>query len=78
MSKVVLTVIGVGIGLTLLVLAGIAFWTAAWWSDFERSGAVVGYSVVGFFLTIAGLGAVIGTWNHIFRVLDPARAPVHH
>ncbi|MGI9181246.1 MAG: hypothetical protein ACR2H9_12210 [Longimicrobiaceae bacterium] len=77
MSKVVLTAIGMGIGFTLLVLAAVAFWNSAWWWGYDRDGAGTGYAIVGVFLVIAGLGATIGTWNHIFRVLDPNRAPSH-
>lgn len=78
MSKIVLTAIGMGIGLTLLVLAAVSFWVSAWWWGYDRSGAGTGYAIVGFFLIVAGLGATIGTWNHLFRVLDPNRAPAAH
>jgi hypothetical protein len=69
MGKTVFAAIGIGIGVVILVLAGLAFWSAASWSQFGRDGAVVGYALSGFFLTVSGLGAIIATWNHIFRVL---------
>lgn len=80
MSKIVLTAIGVGTGVVLLILAGVAFWTAAWWGNIDRTGAATGYALTGFFLAIAGLGAILSTWNHMFRVLDPNRAQsaAHH
>jgi hypothetical protein len=74
-GRIVMTVIGVGIGLVLLGLAGYAFWTAAWWSEVGRAGATTGYRVVGFFLVIAGAGCIAATVNHNFRVLT--RPPAH-
>jgi hypothetical protein len=77
MSKRILTGIGVGTGFVLLVLAGLAFWASASWSGYGREGAATGYAVVGFFLTIAGIGGALATWYHNFRVLDPNRRPSH-
>jgi hypothetical protein len=76
MSRLVFTAIGVGIGLILLALAAYAFVTAASWADVGRESATVGYILVGIFLSIAGLGGIIATWNHNFRVLT--RPPEHH
>lgn len=67
---------GFGAGVLLLVLAGTAAVAASSWSDVGRSGAVVGYSITAFFLTLAGIGALAGTWNHVFRVI-PGDAPQH-
>jgi hypothetical protein len=79
MSKMILTAIGVGIGLVLLILAGIAFWSAAWWSDAGREPVVIGYIATGVFLLVSGLGGILATLNHNFRVLDPnRRPPAHH
>lgn len=75
MSKMVLLAIGVGLGLTLLALAAFSFTNAGQWGGIARDGAAVGYSLVGFFLTIAGLGAVFATWNHLFRA---AGRSAHH
>ena len=69
MGRTVFAAIGIGIGLVLLLLAVLAFVTAAKWSGLHRDGAAVGYTVVGFFLTLAGLGGIISTYNHNFRVL---------
>jgi hypothetical protein len=69
MGRTVFAAIGIGIGLVLLVLAVLAFLNAGRWADFGRDSAVVGWSVVGVFLLIAGFGAIISTWNHNFRVL---------
>ncbi len=69
MGKNVFAAIGIGIGVVLLVLSLLAFLNANSWSQFDRESAVVGWSVVGFFLLVAGLGAIISTWNHNFRVL---------
>ena len=76
MGKTVFMAIGVGIGLLLLALSAYAFYTAASWSDIARNGAQVGYSLVGFFLLIAGVGGIIATLNHNLRVL--ARPGGHH
>jgi hypothetical protein len=74
-GRIVTTAVGVGIGLILLGLAGYAFWTASWWNEIGREGAVVGYRVVGFFLVLAGAGCIAATVNHNFRVLT--RRPSH-
>lgn len=81
MGRLIFTGIGVGIGVLLLALAALAFWRAAVWGDFARSGAATGYAVVGFFLTIAGIGGMLATLNHNFRVLarpGGAQAPATH
>lgn len=66
---------GLGIGALLLVLAATAYYASATWAEIDRSGAALAYALVGIFLTIAGLGASLGTLNHIFRVL---RSPGGH
>lgn len=76
MSRMVFTAIGVGLGVILLALAAFAFYTAASWGDYGRDGASVGYTLVGVFLLIAGIGGIIATWNHNFRVLT--RTARHH
>jgi hypothetical protein len=70
MSKWVFTAIGVGIGVMLLALAAFSFWTASQWAGYARNGAFTGYTLVGIFLTIAGVGGILATWNHNFRVLE--------
>lgn len=76
MSKNLFAAIGVGIGVVLLALAGYAFYVASVWGDARLSGAATGYVIVGFFLTLAGLGGIAATLNHNYRVL--ARPPSHH
>lgn len=73
MSRMVFAVIGVGIGAVLLALSAYAFMTANYWAGFERDGAQVGFTLVGFFLLVAGAGGIVATLNHNFRVL--AKAP---
>jgi hypothetical protein len=75
-ERVVGMAAGFGIGTILLVLALVAATAARSWAAVDRSGAVVGYSIVTLFLTLAGLGAIIATWNHAFRVI-PGDAPHH-
>jgi len=75
MSKMVLLAIGVGLGFTLLALAALSISNAVAWGGIARDGAAVGYSLVGFFLIIAGLGAIFATWNHLFRA---AGSSAHH
>ncbi|HEX8831983.1 MAG TPA: hypothetical protein VF705_12495, partial [Longimicrobium sp.] len=67
--------VGVGTGALLLGLAAIAYYASTTWAGIDRSGSALAYALVGIFLTIAGLGASLGTLNHIFRVL---RAPGGH
>ncbi|HEY0037652.1 MAG TPA: hypothetical protein VGB66_13235 [Longimicrobium sp.] len=67
--------VGVGTGALLLGLAAISYYAATTWGGIDRSGSALAYALVGVFLTIAGLGASLGTLNHIFRVL---RAPGGH
>lgn len=69
MSRMVFAAIGIGIGVVLLGLAAYAFSRAAYWGSFGQDGAQVGFTLVGVFLSIAGLGGIIATWNHNFRVL---------
>jgi len=69
MSRMVAASIGIGIGVVLLALAAYAFYTASYWASFERDGAQVGYTLAGVFLLIAGVGGILATWNHNFRVL---------
>ena len=76
MSRMVFASIGIGIGVVLLLLAGFAFWTATQWAGYGRDGAAVGYYLVTFFLTVAGVGGIAATWNHNFRVL--VRPPQRH
>jgi hypothetical protein len=68
-------VVGLGTGALLLGLAAVAYYASGTWSGIGRSGAGLAYALVGIFLTIAGLGASLGTLNHIMRVL---RAPGGH
>jgi hypothetical protein len=77
MSKMITTAIGVGIGVLLLLLAGLAFWTASNWAGFGREPAVIGYILTGCFLIVAGAGGILATLYHNFRVLDPNRRPAH-
>jgi hypothetical protein len=76
MGKTVFAAIGIGIGVVLLILSLLAFLNANSWSEFGRESAVVGWNLVGFFLLVGGLGAIISTWNHNFRVL--ANPPARH
>ena len=69
MERTVFAAIGIGIGAILLLLAIFAFVTAAGWGELGQEGAAVGYTVVGFFLTLAGIGGILATYNHNFRVL---------
>lgn len=75
-EKAVGMVVGFGAGALLLVLAVVAAVAARSWADVDRSGAVAGYAVTAFFLALAGIGALAGTWNHAFRVI-PGEAPHH-
>jgi hypothetical protein len=69
MSRTVFAAIGIGIGILLLALSGLAFRSASYWAEFGRDGAAVGYTLVGIFLLVAVRGGIVATWNHNFRVL---------
>ncbi|HET6230795.1 MAG TPA: hypothetical protein VFE05_12050 [Longimicrobiaceae bacterium] len=75
-GRVVFTAVGALIGLFLLVLAGTAFAAARSWGEIDRGGAWVGYGASALFLTIAGLGGIVASYNHNYRVMT--RAPEHH
>lgn len=76
-EKTVGMAMGFGAGVVLLLLAALTASTAMGWGDIDRAGAKVAYTIAAFFLTLAGLGALGATYNHIFRVL-PGDAPDHH
>ena len=63
---------GIGFGITgaLLLLAGYSFFTAGYYAEHARDGASTGFTLVGFFLLIAGIGGSIAVYNHNFRVLS--------
>lgn len=75
-SRALLTAIGAGIGVILLVLAALSIWRASMWGTIDRGGGAVGWGLVGFFLIVAGLSAIFATWNHNYRT--PARPAPHH
>lgn len=71
MGKNVSAAIGVVIGLLLIAIGAKSLYSAHLWSELARDGAATGYTVVGIFLLIAGIGGIIATLNHNFRVLAP-------
>lgn len=75
--KTVGMVAGFGIGALMLLFAAISLYTSSSWAGAERPSAAIGYALAAFFLTVAGVGGIAATYNHIFRVLDPNRAPSH-
>jgi hypothetical protein len=74
--RLVGTAVGVVTGLGLLALALVAFGAARNWGAVDRDGAAVAYGLTAFFLTVAGLGAIVATLNHNFRVA--VSEPEHH
>jgi len=68
--------IGVVTGVFLLALAVTSFVASQSWATIDRGGAVVAYFLTGIFLTIAGVGCIWATLNHVFKVL--AGPPAHH
>lgn len=76
-ARVLFTAIGFGLGALLLVLSVTAFVASRSWAAVGRDGASVGYSLPTLFLAIAGLGCILATYNHQFRVAT-GRAGTHH
>jgi hypothetical protein len=76
-EKTVGMALGFGAGVVLLILAVVTALNAARWGELDRSGAQVAYGIAAFFLTLAGVGALAATWNHVFRII-PGDAPHHH
>ena len=76
MEKTIGMAIGLGIGALLLLLAGLSAYTASRWSGVGYNGATVGYTVVTFFLLLAGIGGILATLNHNLRVVG--RPGGHH
>ena len=77
MGKNLFAFIGLGIAGVLFILAVLSFLTAMKWSDLDRDGAAVGYTLVGVFLSIASIGGGLATWNHNYRVLSRPTASHH-
>jgi hypothetical protein len=61
--------LGALIGIVWIALAGAALWSSVNGFTAERSDWGLGWGLVGILLLAAGLAAVIGTWNHQYRVL---------
>lgn len=76
-SRPVALLLGFGVALVLLALAVYAFSAAAAWAGINRNGALVGYTIVGLFLIVAGVGGLLATWNHNFRI-PKQPPPAHH
>jgi hypothetical protein len=75
-TRLLALAVGLGTGIFLLALAATAYYASGTWGEIERGGALVAYFLTGLFLTIAGLGCILATLNHLFRVL--AGPPAHH
>ncbi len=75
-ARIGATLVGLGIGALLLVLAATVYYASSTWAGIDRGGAVVAYFLTGVFLTVAGLGCILAVLNHNFRVL--AGPPAHH
>ena len=57
-------IIGIVIGVFYAVLAGLAFTTSTGnWSD-GNSDLGLWWAVIGTLLSVAGVGALLGTWLH--------------
>ena len=67
-SRTIAAVPGFIIGILWLAMAAAVIWTSARGYANDRSDWGLGWAIVGFFLTAAGLSALIGTWWHNFRV----------
>lgn len=76
-EKTVGMALGFGAGVLLLALAAFTAYHAAKWGRIDRSGAQVAYTIAAFFLTLAGLGSLAATYNHVFRII-PGDPPQHH
>ena len=61
--------IGGGIGLLWMVMALFSLVSAVRGLQFDRFDWFMGWWLVGVLLLVAGAAALIGTWNHLYRVL---------
>jgi high-affinity nickel permease len=75
-EKTVGTALGFGLGALLLLLAVVCIAASRSWAGLERSGATVAYAIAAFFLLLAGVGGIVATFNHVFRVI-PGEADHH-
>lgn len=68
-EKGVGTALGFGLGALLLLLCAVCVAASRSWAALDRSGAQLAYAIAAFFLLLAGLGGIVATYNHIFRVI---------
>ena len=69
MNKTVVMAIGGTIGLLWIAMAVGSLLTAVEGFRLDRFDWAMGWGLVGGLLLIAGVAALAGTWNHLYRVL---------
>ncbi|MEN8376412.1 MAG: hypothetical protein ABFS34_13275 [Gemmatimonadota bacterium] len=69
MSKSAVMAVGGGIGFLWVALAVLSSMSAIQGLQNDRFDWFMGWGLVGVLLFIAGLAALVGTWNHLYRVL---------
>jgi hypothetical protein len=75
-AKWVFLVMGLGIGTGLLALAAVSLAASRSWTEAGRDGAALGYALPVLFLLVSGLGCILATYNHNFKVMNAVRG--HH
>ncbi len=61
--------IGGGVGFLWIALAVVCLLSAVRGLGYDRFDWFMGWGLVGVLLLVAGAAALIGTWNHLYRVL---------
>ena len=69
MSKSAVMAIGGGIGLLWIAMAVLSLLSAIEGLQNARFDWLMGWGLVGGLLLLAGVAAVAGTWNHLYRVV---------
>lgn len=68
MSRTAIMIIAAVLGVLWIVLATASLISAFQGLAAERHDWLIGWGLVGVLLLGAGAAALVGTWNHLFRV----------
>ncbi|HUG00425.1 MAG TPA: hypothetical protein VML95_01040 [Longimicrobiales bacterium] len=69
MNRSAVMAVGGGVGLLWIAMAALSLLSAVQGLQNDRFDWFMGWGLVGVLLLIAGAAALVGTWNHLYRVL---------